>query len=88
MGGNARWLLPNGNPAPTQNFNISPAVLYITGGFGNSNRGAYTCLPNNMNDPSRDTITLSARSEYVTMYIFVINIQTATKYTPNTLYRL
>ena len=80
------WLLPNGNSTPTQNFNIPPAVLVIAGGFGSSNAGAYTCSSNNMlNDPSRDTIQLIAGSEYVATYIFVINIQTATKYTPNTL---
>ena len=86
MDGNARWLLSNGNSAPTQNLNIPPAVLFIADGFGSSNAGTYTCSSNNMlNDPSDDTIILSAGSEYVTTYIFVINIQTATKYTPNTL---
>ena len=85
MDGNARWFLPNGNSATTQNFNIPPVVLLIAGGFGSSNAGEYTCSPNNMlNDSSRDTITLSAESEYVAIYI-VINIQTATKYTPNIL---
>ena len=86
MDGNARWLFSNGNLAPTQNLNIPPAVLYIASPFDTSDAGTYTCSPNNMlNDPSGDTITLSARSEYVAMYIFVINIQTVTKYTPNTL---
>ena len=86
MGGNARWLLSNGTSAPTQNFNIPPAVLFIAQPFDNSDAGTYTCSPNNMlNDPSRDTIALIAGSEYVAIYIFVINIQTATKYTPNTL---
>ena len=86
MDGNARWLLSNGNSAPTQNFNIPPTVLYIADEFLSSDAGTYTCSPNNMlNDPSRDNITLSAESEYVATYIFVINIQTATKYTPNTL---
>ena len=86
MGGNAMWFLPNGNSATTQNLNIPPAVLFIAGGFGSSNAGTYTCSSNNMlNDPSDDTITLSAGSEYVATYIFVINIQTATKYTQNTL---
>ena len=86
MGGNAMWLLSNGNSAPIQNFNISPAVLFIADEFVSSNAGTYTCSPNNMlSDPSRDTITLNARSEYVATYIFVINIQTATKYAPNTL---
>ena len=63
-----RWLLSNGNAAPTQNVNITPAVLYIPQPFDSSDAGTYTCSPNNMvNDPSVDTITLSARtgSEYV-----------------------
>ena len=86
MDGNARWLLSDGNLAPTQNFSIPPTVLYIADEFLSSDAGTYTCSPNNMlSDPSRDTITLSAGSEYVATYIFVINIQTATKYTPNTL---
>ena len=80
------WLLSDGNSAPTQNFNITPAVLYIADEFVSSDVGTYTCSSNNMlNDPSDDTITLNAGSEYVATYIFVINIQTATKYTPNTL---
>ena len=86
MGGNARWLLSDGTSAPTQNFSISLAILFIAGRFGDSNAGTYTCSPNNMqNDPSNDAIELMTGSEYVATYIFVINIQTATKYTPNTL---
>ena len=83
MDGNARWLFSDGNSAPTnQNFNIPPAVLYIALPFMSSDAGTYTCSPNNMlSDPSRDTIELIAGSEYVATYIFVINIQTATKYT-------
>ena len=66
MGGNAMWLFSNGSSAPTQNFNIPPAVLYIAPPFDSSDAGTYTCSPNNMlNDPSRDTITLNAGSEYV-----------------------
>ena len=61
-----RWLLPNGNAAPTQDLNIPPAVLYIASPFDSSDAGTYICSPNNMaNDPSRDTITLNAESEYV-----------------------
>ena len=64
MDSNARWLFSNGTSAPTQNFNIPPAVLFIADEFVSSDAGTYTCSPNNMlNDPSRDTITLSAGSE-------------------------
>ena len=64
------WLLSNGNSAPTQNFSIPPAVLFIADQFGSSDAGTYTCSSNNMlSDPSGDTITLNARSEYVAMYI-------------------
>ena len=74
MDGNARWLLSDGTSAPTQNCNIPPAVLYIADEFVSSDAGTYICSPNNMlNDPSRDTIILSAGSEYVAIYI-VINI--------------
>ena len=74
MNGNAMWLLSNGSSAPTQNLNIPPAVLYIADEFVSSDAGTYTCSANNMlNDPSRDTITLSAGSEYVAIYV-VINI--------------
>ena len=60
------WLLSNGNAAPTQNFSIPPAVLYIPQPFNSSNAGTYICSPNNMADnPSRDTITLNTGSEYV-----------------------
>ena len=61
-----RWLSSDGNAAPTQNFNIPPAILYIAGPFDSSDAGTYICSPNNMaNNPSRDTITLSALSECV-----------------------
>ena len=81
------WLFSNGNLAPTnQSLNIPFAILYIADQFVSSDAGEYTCSSNNMlNDPSRDTIELIAGSEYVATYIFVINIQTATKYTSNTL---
>ena len=66
-----RWLLPNGNAAPTRDFNIPPAVLYIANSlvnryrFDSSDAGTYICSPNNMtNDPSRDMITLSIGSKY------------------------
>ena len=60
-----RWLLSNGNLAPTQDLNIPPAVLYINREFDSSDAGTYICSPNNMaNDSSRDTITLSTGSEY------------------------
>ena len=69
MGGNAMWLLSNGNSAPTQDFNIPPAVLLIADQFDSSDAGTYTCSPNNMlNDPSGDTITLSAGSESTYCY--------------------
>ena len=59
-----RWLLSNGNAAPTQDLNIPPAVLYIAMPFDSSDAGTYICSPNNMaNDPSRDTIDLIAQSE-------------------------
>ena len=62
----SRWLLSNGNAAPTQNLYIPPAVLYIPMPFDSSGAGIYICSPNNMaNNPSRDTITLSTGSEYV-----------------------
>ena len=62
-----RWLLSNGSSAPTQNVNIPPAVLYIASPFDSSDAGKYICSPNNMaNNPSRDMITLSIGSEYVT----------------------
>ena len=62
-----RWLLSNGNAAPTQNVNIPPAVLYIAMPFTNDpDAGTYICSPNNMaNGPSRDTITLTTGGEYV-----------------------
>ena len=61
-----RWLLSNGTSAPTQNFNIPPAILLLASPFDNTDAGTYICSPNNMqNDPSRDTITLSTGSEYV-----------------------
>ena len=67
-----RWLLSNGISAPTQNFNIPPAVLLIASPFDGTDAGTYICSPNNMqNDPSRDTITLSTGSEYAAMYIYI-----------------
>ena len=61
-----RWLLSNGNAAPTQDLNIPPAVLYITRPFDSSDAGTYICSPNNMaNNSFRDTITLNAGSECV-----------------------
>ena len=66
MGGNAMWLLSDGTSAPTQNLNIPPVVLLLPSPFDSSDAGTYTCSPNNnMNDPSRDTITLTTGSEYV-----------------------
>ena len=59
-----RWLLSNGNAAPTRDLNIPPAVLYIPMPFDSSDAGTYICSPNNItNDPSRDTIALIAGSE-------------------------
>ena len=70
MGGNAMWLFSNGSSAPTQNLNIPPVVLLLPRSFDSSDAGTYTCSPNNMiNDPSRDTITLSTGSEYVATYL-------------------
>ena len=70
MDGNARWLFSNGNSAPTQNLNIPPVVLLLPSPFDSSDAGTYTCSSNNMiNDPSRDTITLSTGSEYVATYL-------------------
>ena len=67
-----RWLLSN-NLAPTQNFNIPPAVLLIALPFDNTDAGTYICSPNNnQNDSSRDTITLSTGSEYVAIYLLII----------------
>ena len=61
-----RWFLSDGTSAPTQNFNIPPAVLLIASRFNNTDAGTYICSPNNMqNDSSRDTITLSTGSECV-----------------------
>ena len=63
-----RWLLSNGNSAPTQNFSIPPAVLLLPSSFDSNDAGTYICTPNNMqNDPSRE-ITLSTGSKYVAMY--------------------
>ena len=74
MGGNAMWLLSDGNSAPTQNLNIPPVVLLLPRPFDSSDAGTYTCSPNNMlNDASRDTITLSAESEYVAIYVVIDN---------------
>ena len=64
-----RWLLSDGTSAPTQNFNIPPAVLLIAYPFDDTDAGTYICSPNNMqNDPSRDTITLSTGGECVFIY--------------------
>ena len=61
-----RWLLPNGNAAPTRDLNIPSAILYIAMPFNSSDAGTYICSPNNLaNHPSRDMITLSTGSEYV-----------------------
>ena len=61
-----RWLLSNGNAAPTQDLNIPPTVLYITRPFDSSDAQTYTCSRNNMvTDSSRDTIILRTGSEYV-----------------------
>ena len=61
-----RWLLSNGNAAPTQNVYIPPAVLYIAMPFDSSDAGTYICSINNIvNDSPRDTITLNAESECV-----------------------
>ena len=65
-----RWLSSDGTSAPTQDFNIPPAVLLIPSPFDNTDAGTYICSSNNnQNDPSRDTITLSTGSEYVATYI-------------------
>ena len=72
-----RWLLSDGNSAPTQNFTIPPAVLLIASPFDYTDAGTYICSPNNMqNDPSRDTITLSTGSKYVATYIIYMYIRT------------
>ena len=66
------WLFSNGTsaPTPTQNLNIPPAILLLPSPFDSSDAGTYTCSPNNMlNDPSRDTITLTTGSEYVATYL-------------------
>ena len=61
-----RWLLSDGTSAPTQDFNIPPAVLLLPSPFNNTVAGTYICSSNNMqNDPSRDTITISTGSKYV-----------------------
>ena len=68
----ARWLLSNGTSAPTQDFNIPPAVLLIPSFNNDTDAGTYICSPNNnQNDSSRDTIALSTGSEYVATYIYV-----------------
>ena len=67
------WLLSNGSSAPTQNLNIPPVVLLLPSPFDSSDTDTYTCSPNNMiNDPPRDTITLSTGSEYVATYIIML----------------
>ena len=73
MDGNARWLLSDGTSAPTQDLNIPPSVLLLPSPFVSSDANAYTCSPNNnVNNASRDMITLSTGSEYVAH--IVINI--------------
>ena len=75
------WLLSDGTSAPTQNFNIPPAVLLLPSPFDSTDAGTYICSPNNMqNDPSRDTITLSTGSEYVAMLCTVIYVFINLKY--------
>ena len=65
------WLFSNGISAPTQDLNIPYAVLLLPSPFVSSDAGRYTCSPNNnVNDPSRDTITLSTGSEYVATYCY------------------
>ena len=61
-----RWLLSDGTSAPTQDFNIPPAVLLLPSPFDNdTDAGTYICSPNNVqNDTSRE-ITLSTGSEYM-----------------------
>ena len=67
-----RWLLSDGNSAPTQDFNIPPAVLLLPSPFNNTVAGTYICSSNNMqNDSSRDAITLSTGSEYVRSYVCI-----------------
>ena len=67
-----RWLLSDGTSAPTQDFNIPPAVLLLPSSFDNTDAGTYICSPNNnQNDPSRDTIALNTGSKYVVMYVCV-----------------
>ena len=64
-----RWL-SGGTSAPTQNFNIPPAVLLLSSPFDNNDAGTYTCSPNNMqNDPPSDRITLSTGGEYVAIFV-------------------
>ena len=70
-----RWLLSDGTSAPTQDFNIPPTVLLLPSPFDSNDAGTYICSPNDMqDDPSRDTITLSAESEYVAMYILYVHV--------------
>ena len=67
-----RWLLSDGTSAPTQDFNIPPAVLLIASPFDNNDAGTYICSPNNMqNDTSRDIISLSTGSKYVLLCVTV-----------------
>ena len=70
--GNASWLFSNGSSAPTQSFNIPPVVLLLASPFNDDDDGTYICSANNMlNDPSRDTISLILRSEYVAIYVVI-----------------
>ena len=64
--------MTNGSSAPTQNFNIPPAVLLLASPFNDDDDGTYICSASNMlNDPSRDTISLSLGSEYVAIYVVI-----------------
>ena len=78
-----RWF-HNGSSIPTANaitssitdpyqINTTPVTLYIPSRFANSDAGTYICSPNNMaNNPSRDTIMLTATNtgEYVAISVY------------------
>ena len=63
----------NSNITASYQINTSPITLYINAPFTTDHyhTGIYICSPNNMTnyDPSRDTITLNATSEYVLVFI-------------------
>ena len=79
-----RWF-HNGSSVTTQNaktssitapyqINTTLITLYINRPFttDHSHTGTYICSPNNMaNDLYRDTITLTAGSEYLAIYVYV-----------------